>query len=213
MGKMDNLQRLGGRRYGEWYVHDVACGYDNDGAQPNIRWLCECSCGTLAWVRADKLKSGRSTRCRKCHDAEMTSHGGAGTRLYKIWVDMKHRCCNENSKRYGDYGKRGIKICDQWLNSYENFRSWALANGYDDSLTIDRKNVNGDYTQENCRWVTYREQNRNRRDNRSVTYGGKVYGSIAELAEALGMKYKTLYTRIASGWPPERWAEPVRSAS
>jgi len=211
MGKMDNIERLGGQQFGEWYVHDVACGYENNGNNPNIKWLCECSCGALAWVRAADLKRGKSTRCKECGGVGVTSHGGFGTRLYKTWRNIKQRCYNENNCHYADYGKRGIKVCDQWLNDYESFRDWALETGYDDSLTLDRINVNGNYEPNNCRWATMKEQARNRRDNRSVMYKGRKYGTVAELAEELGLDRSTLYMRIFKyKWPEERWAEPAR---
>src|SRR3989304_6773059 len=96
-------------------------------------------------------------------------HGGTGTRLYRIWKAMRNRCNNSNNLRYKDYGGRGITICPEWtdkLNGYINFRNWALSNGYQEGLTIDRINNNGNYTPENCRWVTSEINNQNQRTNK-----------------------------------------------
>lgn len=84
-------------------------------------------------------------------------------RLYKIWSGLKQRCLNENDKDFHDYGGRGIKICDNWINSFINFKDWSILNGYNDKLTIDRIDVNENYEPSNCRWVTWTEQARNKR--------------------------------------------------
>ena len=101
-----------------------------------------------------------------------TKHGMCGSRLYRIWAGMKDRCLNENEICYRDYGGRGIGVCAEWME-FEPFKNWALANGYSNELTIDRIDVNGDYTPENCRWATYKVQGNNKRNNHFIEFDGR----------------------------------------
>lgn len=92
-------------------------------------------------------------------------------RLYKIWQGIRQRCNNPNDKDYQNYGGRGIKVCEEWNNNSIAFIKWALSNGYSEQLTIDRKDVNGDYCPENCHWADYTEQARNKRIQKSNKTG------------------------------------------
>ena len=118
-------------------------------------------------------------------------------RLRRIWWGMKTRCYNKNDKHYKNYGARGISISDEWL-IFENFKDWSLNNGYDNNLTIDRINVNGNYCPENCRWVTTLVQGNNRRNNRYFEYDGKI-NTTTELARNNNMSYSTLFNRLKKG--------------
>ncbi len=131
-------------------------------------------------------------------------HGMRETRLYNIWCGMKRRCLNKSDAAYPRYGGRGITICEEWIESFEPFMVWAMANGYDKKLTIDRKDNDKGYTPENCRWATYAQQNRNYSKNPRVTFEGRVV-TILELAERFGHKPHTLRQRIQKmGWTVER---------
>lgn len=128
-------------------------------------------------------------------------------RLHGIYHGIKKRCYNENSKRYKDYGGRGIAMCDEWLNSeigFDNFCDWAKSHGYQDNLTIERKDVNGNYCPENCIWITIMSQARNKRDTIRVIYRGEEKPLI-EWCEILGLRYDTIHERIMNfGWDAEK---------
>ena len=118
------------------------------------------------------------------------THGDTLTRLYNTWKGMKARCQNGNHKSYKYYGDRGIGICDEWSSSYQKFKEWALDNGYEEGLTLDRIDVNGNYTPENCRWATMKEQGRNRRNNKMMIYEDNIL-TQSEIIEKSGLsKYQ-----------------------
>ena len=108
---------------------------------------------------------------------------------------MIQRCENPNDKGFFRYGGRGITVCEEWANSFEAFRDWALANGYRDDLTIDRIDNDGNYCPENCRWATARTQANNTRKTRFLTYKGETH-SVTEWGRILGIKQSTLNMRL-----------------
>jgi hypothetical protein len=117
---------------------------------------------------------GKSTGCAKCADrSHKTTHGESKTRLFHIWSGIKDRCLNERCGSYRDYGGRGISICAEWANDYAAFRDWAMANGYRETLTIDRIQVEGNYEPGNCRWATKSEQSNNKRSTIFVVVDGE----------------------------------------
>lgn len=118
-------------------------------------------------------------------------------RLYNIWCGIKKRCFNPKEPCYSHYGARGITICDDWLHDFSAFEQWSLANGYSDTLTIDRIDNNGNYCPENCRWITHDEQQRNRSNNVRVEHNGESK-TISEWSRLLGISDKTLYKRYDS---------------
>ena len=123
------------------------------------------------------------------------SKRGPYYRLYRIWSGMKNRCLSPTCSSYDRYGGRGIKVCDEWVESYLAFKAWAIANGYKNNLTIDRIDVNGNYEPDNCRWATYSEQNANQRPRATYEYDGSTY-SLDELAEISGLPRSCVYSRI-----------------
>lgn len=116
-------------------------------------------------------------------------------RLRVIWGSMINRCNSINNKAYKYYGGRGIKVCDEWLNSFESFEKWAQQNGYNDNLTLDRIDVNGNYESNNCRWATQEVQQNNRRNNHYIEYNGEQY-TIAQLARKFNIHEATLRCRL-----------------
>lgn len=121
-------------------------------------------------------------------------------RLYKIWQDMRDRCFNPNNIHHSYYGGRGITVCGEWLGKcgYINFYKWAKKNGYSLNLTIDRIDSNGNYEPSNCRWVTMKQQARNKRNNRFIMYKGSEM-TIAEASETFDIPYSYIYNRIIKG--------------
>ena len=111
---------------------------------------------------------------------------------------MKDRCNNSKNYSFKDYGARGIKICNEWVIDFMNFYNWAMNNGYQDNLTIDRIDVNGNYEPSNCRWVTMKEQARNKSTNVLLTLNGKTK-CVAEWSEIIGLDAKVIYARISRG--------------
>jgi hypothetical protein len=116
---------------------------------------------------------------------------------------MKQRCSNPNAISYKYYGAKGITVCDEWCNSFQAFYDWAMANGYSDSLTIDRVDANGDYCPENCRWATNAEQQNHTSYNRLYTYKGETL-NVMQWAKKAGISANMLYKRLLRGWDIER---------
>lgn len=138
-------------------------------------WLCKCECGNYKKILSQHLiqKKIYSCGCTRKPVNRKTKYGNYNKRIYSIWNCMKSRCYREKDIEYQNYGGRGIKICDEWKNNFILFHNWALDNGYDENLTIDRIDVNGNYEPNNCRWITKRENNLNRRGIILVDFGGK----------------------------------------
>lgn len=124
--------------------------------------------------------------------------------LWNSYHSMKKRCLNPNCKRYKDYGGRGIKVCDEWLMGFDYFAEWAYNNGYAEGLTIERKDVDGNYCPENCCWITLKQQARNKRETVKVTYRGEEKPLI-QWCEELNLHYDTMHDRITvKKWSVEK---------
>jgi hypothetical protein len=135
-----------------------------------------------------------------------TTHGMSRTRLHAIWSGMITRCSNSKQISYRSYGGRGIKVCENWKD-FNNFKNWAIANGYQSNLTLDRIDVNGDYCPENCRWANRIQQTINKR-NTQHTYI-EAFGETKHIIEwAHDERCKVSKTcleyRINTGWEPEK---------
>lgn len=126
------------------------------------------------------------------------THGMSKNKFYQVWNGIKQRCYNQNNKQYKNYGGRGIKVCDEWVNNFELFYDWALNNGYEDGLQIDRIDVNGNYEPSNCRWVDRYVNNNNRRNNITFTYKGETM-SLRAWCRRFNISYKTCMTRYYRG--------------
>lgn len=127
-------------------------------------WLMKCDCGNECVKKMDTLMRGDITSC----GCQYKSYDHKYKRLHAVYHGIKARCYSKNSTSYKWYGERGIKVCDEWLNSFEAFKTWAIAAGYDvdaprGECTIDRIDPDGDYEPSNCRWLSIEEQQRNKR--------------------------------------------------
>lgn len=202
---MSKLDDLTGKTFGRWNVIRRIDDYITPSGNKFTQYECVCSCAehTRRAVLANALKSGRSTSCgcshaEVCRDtarSNFRTHGDSKTRLYRIWLYMRKRCYNSNASNYKDYGGRGIRVCPEWDKDYTAFKLWAIQNGYNDTLSIDRVDVNGDYTPANCRWVDRVTQANNRRSNNLMSYDGEVH-TVAEWARILCVPYKSLHQKI-----------------
>lgn len=195
MGKTKDIT---GQRFGRLTVTEF-CGRDSKG---RMLWKCRCDCGTEKVVLANKLLTGRTKSCgclrNELSKERMTRHGMYGTRLYHIWANMIQRCSNPKNISYQYYGGKGIIVCEEWKR-FPTFAKWALANGYNDNLSIDRKNSDGNYEPGNCRWATNFIQCNNKSNNRRITYNGRTY-TAAEVAKETGDDYFAVISRIKRGW-------------
>ena len=122
---------------------------------------------------------------------------------YNTWREMKKRCNNHKCKAYPNYGGRGIEVCDEWMGNFKAFYDWSMSHGWEQGLSIDRIDNDGNYEPCNCRWVSRRVQNNNKRSNHVLEYNGQSM-TIRQWADALSMNYKTLMWRIQNGWSIER---------
>lgn len=205
---MPSFIDLTGERFGRWTVIDRA------GAE--FAWNCKCDCGTRKKVGAQSLRRGDSTSCGCFQREEFAkkryrlTHGAAGIDRapeYSVWSSMKDRCGNPKTKNFGDYGGRGIKVCERWL-SFENFADdmGPRPEGH----SIERRDNNGNYEPGNCFWATRLEQNRNTRRNRFLTHNDETK-CITEWTALKGFKENTIRQRLFMGWEVSRAIEtPIR---
>jgi hypothetical protein len=167
----------------------------------NAQWLCRCECGKETVVTGTRLIRGiiKSCGCLRrdgCIERS-TTHGKKRTRLYRIWLNMKNRCNNQKHVRE-DYRGRGISICPEWNNDFQAFFDWSTTNGYDDTKSIDRIDVNGNYCPENCRWTDRFTQANNTRRNLFLEIG-QTKKSLAEWVKITGLNYSSLSSKIKAG--------------
>ena len=170
-----------------------------------VMWKCLCECGNVVTVRADSLSGGNTKSCGclkskvyKATDHSHFKHKGTGTRLYRIWRSMKCRCYLPSHKYYDIYGGRGITICEEWKNDYATFRNWAEKNGYAEDMSIDRIDNDKGYCPENCRFIYYKDQPKNRRTNHIIEVNGEKM-TIAECSRKYGVPESTIAFRANRG--------------
>lgn len=197
---MTKFKNLAGKVFGDWAVI---------GKKPAIKgkaafWFCRCSCGSVNLVRGDALRRGKSQRCGKCSveifsQTHGQTRGRKGTRTYNSWRGIKQRCCDPKRACFERYGGCGIKVCERWLDSFENF--FDDMGVCPDKLSIERIDNDGDYEPGNCKWATQKEQCRNTRRNHMIEFDGQLL-CLTEWSERFGY-----------GDPAGLWYALVRGAT
>jgi hypothetical protein len=183
------IVELAGKRFGRLTAIERV---GSDGS--NAFWKCICECGKETQIRTCHLRSGKVRSCgcgpKGRHRYE---HGMTGTRVYGIYRQMHQRCENPNAEGYENYGGRGIAVCEEWNNFPQFFEDMGEPPSV--KYTLDRIDVNAGYSKENCKWSTYKEQHRNRRDNSNITAFGKTQ-CVTAWAEEYEMPVSTLRNRL-----------------
>ena len=183
-----------GEKYGRLTVLEEA-GRTKSG---RLQFKCMCDCGNETISESSNIERGNSTSCG-CYRTEFfTKHGMVDSPEYHTWCALRSRCYNKNNKKYADYGGRGITVCDRWLESFNNFIN-DMGKKPGSRYSIERKNNDGNYKPENCKWATQIEQASNRRNNHNLTHNGETH-PIAEWERILGFKNGTVKARLLHGW-------------
>lgn len=161
-----------------------------------IMLLCRCRyCGSEKWYEQYSITHNKR---QSCGCLKHIKYGLHNSRLWNIWRGIKRRCNMPSCSTYKNYGGRGIMICREWQDDFSNFEQWATAHGYNDNLSIDRIDVNGNYCPENCRWVTSKVQNNNRRNNHFIEYNGETK-TTAQWEEFFSLPKGTITRRLRNG--------------
>lgn len=207
MNKKDDLI---GKRFGRLIVVDVDEENKKPGCGRSCKCVCDCGKTTEKWEHVLRRGSAKSCGCLSAECASQrikercVRNGWTDPDLMRKWRTMNYRCYNAKTKGYEDYGGRGIKVCNEWRNSFQLFKEWSIKNGYKHGLSLDRIDVNGDYEPNNCRWVEWRLQARNKRNTVYLTAFGETKPFTEWLETcATGMSEFTIRSRIKRGWSAE----------
>lgn len=196
--KKRKYKDMSGMRYGRMIVINLS----HVSKAGDAYWICECDCGTTKTVKGQSLRSGSIVSCG-CYHRDILSipeHGhavnGKCSPTYTTWTSMISRCKNKRNPAYQNYGGRGIAVCERWLESFENFLEDMGVRP--DGMSLDRRDNNGNYDRENCKWSTKKEQQNNRRDTVILTHNGESL-PLEYWVARIGIKSGTLRSRIRNG--------------
>ena len=191
------MKTIAGQKFGMLTV--VQFSHINNGG---YYWLCRCDCGTVKPMPISNLKRGDTKSCGCNRTKVNITHGLTHHKIYGVYVNMIERCYNSKNKSFKHYGGRGISVCDDWKNDNTKFFSWAFASGWQESLQLDRIDNEGNYSPENCRFITHKVNVNNRRNNRLLTYKGQAK-TFTEWAEISGVSRKLIEYRLNQGMSAE----------
>ncbi len=190
------VHNLCGKRFGRLVVLEYA---------GEKKWKCQCDCGETTIVSGNALNSGSTKSCgclriETAKRAKYVKHGKSNSPTFIRWRSMKSRCYYPKNVGYPNYGGRGIKVCDRWLgeHGFENFLA-DMGEAPSREYSLDRIDVNGDYTPENCRWATWKEQSNNKRNSRLITHNGRSL-TIPQWCDELGFNVNVAYNRYWHGY-------------
>lgn len=198
---MKKIIDLTGQTFGRLTVEGQEIARDKRG---RVVWRLACQCGNKVFYEAGRFKYGNTVSCgcyrRELVGDEHRSHGLSKTPVYSSWLTMRKRCYNEQSPDYPTYGGRGISVCDRWM-SFENF--YADMGNKPAGLSLERCDVNGDYTPENVVWADAKTQANNRRSNVILEHAGKKQ-TMQQWCDELGLKIGTVWARLNRGWSTDK---------
>lgn len=193
------------KHVGERYGNLIIIGFDHERRTPNgtlRRYMkCKCECGNTCVVALHSLKSGKTKSCGCIKGVAQRGYKYNYPHLYPVYDNIVKRCYKFDDSQYKYYGARGVKMCDEWLNDRNAFYYWAVTHGYKDGLQIDRIDSNKNYCPENCRFVTAKENSRNKRNNRIIYHNGKKY-VFSEFCEIFNINNRrsALYRYVKKGY-------------
>jgi hypothetical protein len=192
-----------GKRFGKLIALRESTERGDDGA---IYWNFKCDCGKEKVASGVLVRGGHTQSCGCLRSEVRIQHGQTGSLTYKVWTHMKIRCLDAKNKSFPNYGGRGVKVCERWITFENFFQDMGVK---PKGLSLDRIDVNGDYSPENCRWASMKVQQNNRRNNKLLTFQGETL-TMSQWSEKVGLNYKTLKARIRNGWDIKRALKPLQ---
>ena len=191
------MKDLTGQIFNAWKVLEEV---DRDKHNKRV-WKCECKCGEYYNIVQENLTRGKSKMCRSCSlECKAKLPKREDHRLYSIWKNMRNRCSNPNREHYHNYGGRGIKVCERWQDF--NLFVEDMYDTFEEGLSLDRIDVDGNYCPENCRWANIEEQSNNKRDSLKLLFEGEYY-TEAQLSRKTGVSRTTIQQRRRNGYSVE----------
>lgn len=203
--KGSKFEDISGNKYGKLTVLRMLKPHEK--VRKGYSWLCQCDCGKIVHGNANKLKSGHTKSCG-CLLVDFISslnkkYEISDSRLYRVYRSMIDRCANKKNKRYDDYGGKGINVCEEWMENFDNFATWSYQNGWCENAprgqcTLDRIDCYGNYEPNNCRWVSNKVQQNNKTNNHLLEHNGEIK-TMKEWSECLGISYSKIVYHIGKG--------------